>query len=547
MLTKEDVMNKLEEIREALNVYKQEALVEYSQLETDRHNHFTYEEKDGSHPDAIKFWKDELQKHVGKGGNVIPTKQLVNDILKRAPKSLRDFYATLKSDTDLVNFTTLLIKAEALIMSTDYRRAKEYFDFDYQLEQEKSKQSEDRLLQTLSANLRVAAPAADETDEGFIERQKAKFRSKTKEELFEAYLASPFVANRTNELDKIRLAIVTLLQSSEHKYLIDYEINDYDVFFDTLLYTPKAINKCKKIFEDYDGNFVAIADDFKNDQIEETYHYDELDFQSKKTLVEKLGAVKNFITYCIEEAKALDKNVLTMRRYDTSRFNNIATESKERAPFNTEEIVKMFSLMIENKIFNQNLAHFYIPLIAIFAGLRVEEICKLRSIDIIQEDKIDCISVRGAVKTKNSVRKVPIHRYLIDKFNFLEYVESRKNCEMLFDLRPIVLKSKTKYSHEYVQDFMLFRNEFVSEDRIVENLISFHSFRHLFGTRLDDNGVSETTISRLMGHSIRGNETSRYTHSGLKKLYDNVNMIKMDDLDKSINSLSVHFKKHVKF
>ena len=46
-------MNRLDEIQERLDRYKEEALKEYSELETLRQKHFTYNNEDGSSPNSI--------------------------------------------------------------------------------------------------------------------------------------------------------------------------------------------------------------------------------------------------------------------------------------------------------------------------------------------------------------------------------------------------------------------------------------------------------------------------------------------------------------
>ena len=111
----------------------------------------------------------------------------------------------------------------------------------------------------------------------------------------------------------------------------------------------------------------------------------------------------------------------------------------------------------------------------------------------------------GKVKTKSSERKVPIHSQLIEKFNFISYVNMRKNSnhEMLFDLKSIYYKGKIKFSHYFLRDYFTdFRNSFVTKKRIEEDLISFHSLRHSFATRLRSGRVEFYSISNLMGHTV---------------------------------------------
>ena len=145
--------------------------------------------------------------------------------------------------------------------------------------------------------------------------------------------------------------------------------------------------------------------------------------------------------------------------------------------------------------------------------MRVEEICKIDTLEIEEENNIHYFNIRGIVKSKSSVRKVPIHKILIDKFDFLKFVESRKENEKLFNLHPIKLNNRFKYSHYFLRKFSKFRDEFVSFNRIETDLISFHSFRHTFTTRLSEKSIGLMEISSILGHHIDKSQTPGYSHT----------------------------------
>ena len=54
--------------------------------------------------------------------------------------------------------------------------------------------------------------------------------------------------------------------------------------------------------------------------------------------------------------------------------------------------------------------------------MRTEEICKLRVDELKKEDGIWFFDIKGKVKTRNSVRRVPIHEKLIE-LGLLKYTE----------------------------------------------------------------------------------------------------------------------------
>ena len=536
-----EVMSKISEIQSILEEYRLEALKEYSKLEEDRHNHFKYKDTDGSHPEALKHWTQELHGFVANRKTIKQSQELTRQILKRSTLPLKHYYSSLDSPEDKRIFTQLLIKTEVRILKEDYKRAKEYFDLDHQLNNDNTKQLEESIINTISEKIGVINPI--EIAEQLNIQEKAKYLTKTKYEIFEEYKDDK-IQNGTYVNDKIGSPILTFFQSSKEEYLIDYTKDDYDLFFDSLLYTPSLITGKKRIFSEYDENFVAIAEDFKNDDLEE-YGY-KLGFQSVTNLKEKLGNINTFLRNCITNGY-LDKNILLDNiRYSTKRFNNIAKSAQEREPYSTSELIKMLDLMTTKDFYtDKKILYFYLPLIALFSGLRLEEIAKLKVLDVKKEDSVYYFDINGHVKTPHSTRIVPIHKYLIDKFKFLDYLRTRESEIMLFDFKHIKIGNKTKFSHYYSRDFTNFRNTFVSEDRIIRDLISFHSFRHTLATRLGEAEVEFVIISTILGHKPSTSETPRYTKYSLARKNKIINKMYIKDIEPSLNTLSLYFKKYI--
>lgn len=540
-LNKEEVMDKIEEIKAVLEEYKNEALKEYSQLETQRHNHFTQGQSDGSHPEAIEHWIGELQDHIVGRRSEKQSQELIRQILKRSTLPLKHYYQQLSNKEDKTVFMQLLIKIEASILKEDYTRAKEYFDLDYHLEQDTHKKLTDSLIAVIDTKMTSINPK--ELADQLSYAEKERYRSKTKFEVYEEFLEAN--KHKKNEQDKIMAACQTLLQSSKEKYMIDYEKADYDIFFKSLLYTPAYIALKKRIFIEYEGNYVAIAEDFENNDIDDKGYT--LEIQGISTLSEKLIQANNFMKHCVINGY-LNRNILDKNlNYSTKQFEDIAKRVQKREPFNKEELVALLDIMIHNGFFKDHIERFYIPMIALFAGLRVEEIAQLEKNDIVKEGTIYYFNINRNVKTKDSIRKVPLHRFLIDNLNFLEFVQSREDNKKLFDLDTIMLNRKEKFSHYYVMDFIKLRNMFVSERRIVEDLVSFHSFRHTFSSRLSDSEVEEVMISRLLGHKLSKSETPRYVKIGIERLNKEVQKLYIKDIKAELIRMSLQFSKDIKF
>ena len=143
---------------------------------------------------------------------------------------------------------------------------------------------------------------------------------------------------------------------------------------------------------------------------------------------------------------------------------------------------------------------FWAPLIALFQGMRMEEILQLVSNDIDERDNVPCIHIRDgdgqSVKTDASRRIVPIHPEL-ERLGWLKYVAAVRKAG-LEELFPDAKRGHTygNRSHNYSKRFSRYLSEVgVKESR---NQV-FHSFRHTFADGLRIAGVPQDALRRLGG------------------------------------------------
>lgn len=556
-LSKEEIVTRFDEIQQMLEDYKEQALKEYSPFEKSRQEHFAYDGKDGSHQDSAKHWAIELQEHVVGRKTLKQTQELARQILKRSTMPLKTFYQSIKDEEERNDFLQFLIKTEVELLKVDYQRAKEYFDLDYHLEQDKTKQLHEMIAQTVQSQIHYISKEDFEDGTDSSDLDKSKYRRMNKYQAMEDY-RNAFITVGKKDENRIFESIQILLQSSDAEFLIDYTEADYELFMFALTYTPTAISIKPKIFEKYEGNFINIAIDFKEGELD-FQGYESIEMQAQKTLGGKLIEVKKFLNHCIRR-KVLDKNILNVEMDDLEgRFNfsndyfkGKGKESKERAIYTKAELEKMFDLFIQLEFCKKrDIANFWIPMIALFSGMRLEEICKLKVENIIKEEGIYCFDITPPAKTAWSVRRVPIHSYLLKELNFLDYVEFRKNQnkEMLFNLTPTIVKEKINYSSEWGEAFgKSFRPLFVSSERIEEELVSFHSFRHTFSTRVKSGGADIVDVSRIVGHLVKStNETPRYYKPPVTDLVKYVEKMKIEDLKLPLKRLAMKYNKGVKY
>ncbi|MCF3099385.1 integrase [Aeromonas australiensis] len=142
----------------------------------------------------------------------------------------------------------------------------------------------------------------------------------------------------------------------------------------------------------------------------------------------------------------------------------------------------------------------WIALLGLFTGARANEICQLYADDVQQVDGIWCLNIRSGrpdqkLKTANSARLVPLHRYLLQS-GFIEFVKGRAGGRLF----PELPHRQDGYSHLWVQWFS--RHRPVDKD--------FHSLRHTVGTALKDHGVPLQYAAAILGHTNGAISYDRY-------------------------------------
>ncbi|WP_438274369.1 tyrosine-type recombinase/integrase [Nitrobacter sp.] len=155
-------------------------------------------------------------------------------------------------------------------------------------------------------------------------------------------------------------------------------------------------------------------------------------------------------------------------------------------------------------------AAFWFPLIALFAGMRLNEIAQLRICDLRQDEDdgnvwffdIDRSGGRST-KTKSSVRRVPVHPELV-RIGLLKYrswiVARAANPENALwpDVRSTGDRTRSAAWSKWINRYMR------DECGIADDSKVFHSFRHTFKRMTRDAGISEEMHDALTGHANRG-------------------------------------------
>ena len=172
-------------------------------------------------------------------------------------------------------------------------------------------------------------------------------------------------------------------------------------------------------------------------------------------------------------------------------------------------------------------AYYWIPLIMLFCGMRPGEVAQLQKQHIVQIDNIYCFDLQNMrLKTKNSIRKIPIHQKLID-LGFLDYVNSIKTNRLFNELKDL---SKDKPASAISQHW---NRDFHTKFGLDITKKSLYSLRHNFETELRNNGVPESFAAEIVGH--KKGETMSYSRYAapdqVQKLHEIINTIKYDFIE----------------
>lgn len=214
---------------------------------------------------------------------------------------------------------------------------------------------------------------------------------------------------------------------------------------------------------------------------------------------------------------------------ENTKLKTILQSSKKTVPKKSTNIRDQLDESDLRKIFEsdrylkgdfKHASDYWIPLIAIFTGARLGEICQLTVTDIISENKTYCIDINEdgegkSIKSKlGSARTIPIHKTLL-KLNFIEYVEELKgrNQSKLFPYEKRNALNKFDSIQKRMKTFFT-KVGIVSTEKQTK---TFHSFRHTVRTRFVDLNIDERTIDSIVGHSSneRSIGSKVYTHSNL--------------------------------
>ncbi len=222
------------------------------------------------------------------------------------------------------------------------------------------------------------------------------------------------------------------------------------------------------------------------------------------TVTKQLGALSSLLQYSVDNG-LLSINVAAGVKVAKNRV-----EKKARLPYEIEDLNKIFSCPIytsgQRPQGGGGEAAYWLPLLALYTGGRLEELGQLRKKDVRQLDNIWYINISdeaegASLKTHNSRRVIPVHPELL-RLGFIEY--AHQNSERIFpalkaDCHKSLTGNFSKWWGRYVREVV----------GITDKRKVFHSFRHAFKDVCRNSGIHQEIHDAFTGHA-GGNVGSTY-------------------------------------
>ena len=221
--------------------------------------------------------------------------------------------------------------------------------------------------------------------------------------------------------------------------------------------------------------------------------------------------ISGFFNYCLDEyPDYVGTNVF---RKKSQQSSSVKLKDK-RENFTDDDLHLIFNpttyipYIFENPLSKIKYPYYFIPILGVFTGARFEELCMMRTKDILKINDIWVYRIREEgeygeeetkVKNPYSERDVPIHSVLVDILGFVKYVMQMKKLG-----HERVFHELSKIGGRFQHNVGKFFNErYLKKIGLKDGgrKVSFHSFRHSVETHLTNQNVNPRFIDYLQGHS----------------------------------------------
>lgn len=333
--------------------------------------------------------------------------------------------------------------------------------------------------------------------------------------------------HRKNRFDTADTTLESNLTYAETiKSLLDREYLE-DITYQDCLDASQLMYNVPKNWKQYFPNKKLY--DVVRDQ---TLTYEKM---SKKTMKKYLSFLKSVLQF----AKKEKLDVLDDFEQAIDMPLIVDGDEVKIASYSKDELIKIFgSNLYPSRYHRKDFTKFWIPLIGLYTGARLNEICQLYVDDIRKEDGIYYFNItrdRPDQSTKNvqSIRKVPIHSKLIE-LGFLDFVKEVKKSKKDRIFYTLTFQKKNHYAGSISTAY----GRYLDDLGITDRSKVFHSFRHNIESILAHKKIPQSLINAMCGWKNKSIPELNYLDKyPLKVLKSEMENIQYPYLDKCFEKL----------
>lgn len=168
-------------------------------------------------------------------------------------------------------------------------------------------------------------------------------------------------------------------------------------------------------------------------------------------------------------------------------------------------------------------SEYWLPILALHTGARLNELCQLSVTDIGTRDDVETISILDGemgkrLKNTASRRIVPIHSKLIE-LGFLDYIKTIKTGRIFPEL-PEDPARPGNFGAKATEQFTAYRRKCRVGALTGRSNKTFHSFRSTLISALRKAGVPKDRRTRLAGHEYDDTQDKSYHGGDVLTMFD---------------------------